>query len=109
MDMKLTKTHGKLTVAALAGVGVGAIAMFLFDPVAGRRRRALLRNKTAAAANDAADAASSTARDLQNHAKALAHYAAGATANVIRWSGPERRSPPRRTAAERQAGIGNVG
>jgi len=101
--MKLTKTHGKLTVAALAAFGVGALAMFLFDPVAGRRRRALVRDKTAAAANTAADVAGSTARELQERVKALAHYAAGATANVIPWSGPERRVAPRRTAAERQA------
>ena len=101
--MKLTKTHGNLTVAALAAFGVGALVMFLFDPVAGRRRRELVRDKTAAAANTAADAAGSTARELHERAKSLAHYAAGATANVIPWSGPERRVPPRRTAAERRA------
>ena len=45
--------------------------------------------------NDVAGAAGSTARDLQNRAKGLAHYAAGAVAKVVPWSVAERRMPPR--------------
>ena len=90
--------YGKFTVAGLVGFGLGALAMYVFDPVSGRRRRALMRDKTTAAAHELADATTSKARDLQNRAKGLAYEAVG---NVIPWSGPERRVPPRRTAAER--------
>lgn len=105
MNLKQTKIPGKLAVTALAAFGVGALAMFLFDPVAGRRRRALVRDKAVSTANDAIDAASSKARDLKNRAKGLAREAADATAQVIPWSGPERRVPPRGTEAQRQTGV----
>jgi len=37
--MKHIPDYGKFTLAGLAGVGLGALAMYLFDPVSGRRRR----------------------------------------------------------------------
>jgi len=95
--------YGKFTLAGLAGFGLGAIAMFLLDPDSGRRRRADARDNTVGTMNDITEAASSKARNLQNRVKGLAHYAAGATAKVMPWTGPERRVPPRGTAAERQA------
>jgi hypothetical protein len=105
MNFRETKIPGKLTITALAAFGVGALTMFLFDPVAGRRRRALVRDKTVSTANDAIDAASSKVRDLKNRAKGLAHEAADTTAQVIPWSGPERRVPPRGTEAQRHTGV----
>lgn len=59
-------------LVALFGVGVGAAVMYLFDPDRGSRRRALLRDKLATAANKVPDAMSATARDLRNRAKGLA-------------------------------------
>jgi hypothetical protein len=94
--------YGKFTLAGLAGFGLGALAMFLLDPDSGRRRRSLVRDKATGAVNDVAKAAGSTARDLQNRAKGLAHYAAGAAARVVPWGGPERRVLPRGTVAQRQ-------
>jgi gas vesicle protein len=102
--MKQLTEYGKFTVAGLAGFGLGALAMFLFDPESGRRRRSMAREKTAAAANDVVNAAGSKARDLQNRAKGLAHHAASAAGNVLPWSGPERRVPPRGTLAQRKVG-----
>jgi len=96
--------YGKFTLAGLAGFGIGALAMFLLDPDSGRRRRTLAREKAVGAVNDVSDAASGKARDLQNRARGLAHYAAGAAARIMPWTGPERRVPPRGTAAERKAG-----
>ena len=95
--------YGKFTLAGLAGFGLGALAMFLLDPDNGRRRRTVARDKAVGAVNDVAQAAGSSARDLQNRAKGLAHYAAGAAAKVMPWSGPERRVPPRGPAASRQS------
>jgi hypothetical protein len=99
--MKHMTDYGKFTLAGVAGFGLGALAMFLFDPVSGRRRRTLASDKAASAAHEVAHAAGSKARDLQNRAKGLAHYAAGAATNVMPWSGPERRVAPRGTAAGR--------
>jgi hypothetical protein len=100
--MKQMTDYGRFTLAGLIGFGLGALAMFVFDPVSGRRRRALARDKATAAAHDVADAAGSKTRDLQNRAKGLAHEAVGAVSNVLPWSGPERRVPPRRSPAERR-------
>ena len=61
----------KITVATLAGLGLGAAAMYVFDPVSGRRRRALARDKAVSAAHDAAHAVQSTARDLRNRAQGV--------------------------------------
>lgn len=58
-------------LVALGGVGVGAAFMYLFDPDRGSRRRGLLRDKLAAAANKIPDGMSATARDLRNRAKGL--------------------------------------
>ena len=59
-------------LVALGGAGFGAALMYLFDPDRGSRRRALLRDKFAAAANKVPDAVSATARDLRNRAKGFA-------------------------------------
>lgn len=59
-------------LVALGGAGLGAALMYLFDPDRGSRRRALLRDKFAAAANKLPDAVSATARDFKNRAIGLA-------------------------------------
>lgn len=63
-------TQVTTTVAvALAAFGLGAAIMYVLDPDSGRRRRAIVRDKTISAANDAADAVQNTARDLHNRAQ----------------------------------------
>ena len=57
------------------GMAVGAGLMYALDPGAGRRRRALMRDKMIWAARKTRDAADATGRDLQ-------HRAAGATARI---------------------------
>jgi uncharacterized membrane protein len=54
-----------LKVIGAAGLGAGL--MYLFDPDRGKRRRALLRNKTEHATRIATDAAGKTRRDVRNH------------------------------------------
>ena len=102
MKQQQMMDYGKFTLAGLAGFGLGALAMFLLDPDSGRRRRTVARDKAVGAVNDVTEAASSKARDLQNRAKGLAQYAAGAAAKVMPWAGPERRVPPRGTVTERR-------
>src|SRR5262245_60216908 len=60
----------------LGGLGVGAGLMYLFDPVAGRRRRALLRDQLAHAANRLEHSLSATGRDITHRAWGLASEAA---------------------------------
>ena len=52
----------------LIGTAAGATAMYLLDPVLGRRRRALVRDKLTSAALRTADVARPAARDVRNRA-----------------------------------------
>ena len=49
--------------------------MYLFDPNAGNRRRALIRDKAVGLSNDAKDAFNKTATDLSNRAQGVMHNA----------------------------------
>jgi hypothetical protein len=62
-------------LAVLAGAGVGALVMYLFDPNGGGRRRALIRDKAVGLSNDAKQAFNKTTTDLSNRAQGLAHEA----------------------------------
>jgi hypothetical protein len=53
-------------------VGLGAGLMYLFDPLVGRRRRALVRDKIIRLTHKAATAIDVTSRDLKNRAIGLA-------------------------------------
>ena len=64
----------ELTLLA-GGIGLGAAFMYMLDPDRGRRRRALVRDKLASAANKTPDAIGATARDLRNRARGLAAQA----------------------------------
>jgi hypothetical protein len=59
-------------IRALTALGMGALAMYFFDPVSGRRRRALLRDKVVHARHEALDSAEGTAKDLRNRAYGVA-------------------------------------
>jgi len=51
----------------IGAAGAGAGLMYLLDPDRGKRRRALLRNKTVHISRIASDAAGKTRRDIRNH------------------------------------------
>ena len=55
----------------LGGIGLGAALMYILDPDRGGRRRALVRDQLASAANKTPDAISVTARDFSNRARGL--------------------------------------
>lgn len=59
--------------AVLAGFGVGAALMYLFDPQGGNRRRALIRDKATKLNRQTREAIEGRARDLSNRAKGVAH------------------------------------
>jgi gas vesicle protein len=94
----------KIALAALAGAVAGALAMFIFDPDSGRRRRALARDKAVKLANDTTDTVQHAARDLRDRAQGLAHETASAVSNVLPWTGADRRSRPRNNGGQPPGG-----
>jgi len=59
--------------AILAGLGVGAAVMYLFDPEGGNRRRALIRDKAVRLNRQTREAIGGTMKDLSNRAKGTMH------------------------------------
>lgn len=59
-------------LSVLAGMGIGAGLMYMLDPDAGRRRRALARDKISSMAQQACDAAGVVGRDMKNRAQGVA-------------------------------------
>ena len=53
------------------GILAGAAAAYLFDPVQGRRRRALARDKALKAYRDVCEFADAASRDFQNRAEGV--------------------------------------
>ncbi len=69
--MELHRRTGESWAAWIGGMAVGALAMYVFDPQRGRRRRALARDKAIHAAHVAGDRFGATSRDLRNRAQGL--------------------------------------
>jgi BON domain len=55
----------------IAGTGIGALTMYVLDPLAGGRRRALARDKLIKIRRKAEEAAGVTGRDLKNRTRGL--------------------------------------
>ena len=58
-------------ITLLAGIGIGAILMYIFDPEQGRRRRALLRDQIVSCMNETSDIVGKKSRDLRNRAQGV--------------------------------------
>jgi len=63
------------------GLFLGALAMFIFDPQQGRRRRALVRDKMVRYGNDVGDYVGATAKDLSNRAYGVVKETEGLVKN----------------------------
>ncbi len=61
----------------LGALGIGAAAMYFFDPEHGRRRRALARDKLTRYQKELTTYAEGTAQDLRNRAQGMAADARG--------------------------------
>jgi hypothetical protein len=59
------------TTLLLVGMALGAGLMYVFDPQAGRRRQALMRDKAYSWANEAQELAGKKARHLGNQAQGV--------------------------------------
>ncbi len=78
LKKNVKKKHIRSGVAALSGLGAGALMMFLFDPQRGRGRRAFIRDKATGLKNDVQDTVSAKATHLSNRAKGVVHEARSA-------------------------------
>ena len=76
-----------MIIRVLGALGIGALAMYFYDPISGKRRRALLRDQMMHAQKEISDYAEGTAQDLRNRAQGLAAEARGA---VERYRGQGR-------------------
>ena len=64
-------------IRILGVLGVGAAVMYFFDPISGKRRRALLRDKVNHYQKEAREYAAGTAQDLRNRAQGVVAEARG--------------------------------
>ena len=60
-----------MIVRVLGALGIGALAMYFFDPVSGKRRRAQVRDQMDQARREIGDYAEGTAKDLRERAQGL--------------------------------------
>ena len=77
--------------AILAGLGIGAGLMYLFDPQDGNRRRSLIKDKATKFNRQTREAIEGTAKDLSNRAKGMAHElrSAASSENESTLNNPE--------------------
>jgi len=76
-------TIAGITTGAIGALALGAGLMFLLDPSQGRRRRAIIRDKTTSAAHRSARYARSTGRHIANKATGLAHEAGSYASSAV--------------------------
>jgi hypothetical protein len=68
---------------AVGAFGLGALAMYIFDPQEGRRRRALARDQLASAQRQIGEKATATYQDLRNRAEGLYAQARGSANEAL--------------------------
>lgn len=81
------------TAALLAGIGIGAAAMYLLDPDQGRRRRALIRDQLIKARRVTGETVQGLSRDASNRARGAAAETRSAGEGVAEGGAQEARSP----------------
>jgi hypothetical protein len=79
------------TAALLAGIGIGAAAMYLLDPDQGRRRRALIRDQLIKARRVTTETVQGVSRDVANRARGTAAETRSAAEGVT--EGEQARGP----------------
>ena len=66
-----------MIIRVLGALGVGALAMYFFDPISGKRRRALARDQMTHYQKEATQYAEGAAKDLRNRAQGFYAEARG--------------------------------
>jgi hypothetical protein len=81
----------------VAALGIGALAMYYFDPLSGKRRRALLRDKFVHYRHQARHLAKGTVK----HASNRAHGIVAEARSAVERRSNQRPQPDRRDAEQR--------
>lgn len=66
-----------MIMRVLGALGVGALAMYFFDPISGKRRRTLVRDQVNHYQKEVTQYAEGTAKDLRNRAQGIYAEARG--------------------------------
>lgn len=66
-----------MIMRVLGALGIGALAMYFFDPISGKRRRALARDQMTHYQKEVTQYAEGTAKGLRNRAQGLYAEARG--------------------------------
>jgi hypothetical protein len=77
-----------------AGLGLGALAMFILDPQQGRRRRALVRDKMVRYGREVSDLAAGTSKDLRNRAQGVVAETRGMVREAVASNEGEAKTVP---------------
>jgi Flp pilus assembly protein TadB len=72
MNRYYTERPASTAAYVVGAFALGALAMYLLDPVQGNRRRALIRDKTYSAARKTRKLADAASTDVANRAKGMA-------------------------------------
>jgi hypothetical protein len=78
-----TGALGREVALLAAGVGVGALIMYMLDPEQGRRRRALARDQVTSFANTAEKQIEAKARHYSNKARGVMNKMRGSASDTI--------------------------
>ena len=87
------RDNSDTALAFLAGVAVGALAMYIFDPQQGRRRRALARDQLVHAGHGVTDFVEGKSKDLRNRAQGVAAETRGLVRDTLGTETPESAKP----------------
>ena len=80
----------------IAALGIGAIAMYYFDPISGKRRRSLLRDQLTHLRNEGRHYAKGTLKHARNRASGVVAEARSAIERRrSERAAPDRRDPER--------------
>jgi Flp pilus assembly protein TadB len=72
MTSYYTERPASTATYVIGAFALGALAMYLLDPVQGNRRRALIRDKAYSAAHKTREMADAASTDVANRAKGMA-------------------------------------
>jgi gas vesicle protein len=94
MKMNYVPTHrSSLVGQILGGIALGAVGMYMLDPVQGNRRRALVRDKIYSLMVKSRKVADATSRDLANRVEGIGAETKSALSK-LKEAATESSSPP---------------
>jgi len=72
----------------IAGLCLGALALYMFDPISGRRRRSLVKDKGRSLGKEAMESVEGQYEDIKNRAQGAFEEAKESVSEVVQNAGP---------------------